>query len=139
MAKKKNAQINEKALDVQNVDNVINVEDIKVSAEEIAKSLDSVDTMIKNDNSIEEISDKIAEELKPIQEIEKKVKEISSNQENFNKALLENPENATEIVMNEIKKAEALKEEVEKIISSTKVEKSGIAMTTWWNGMNFDL
>jgi hypothetical protein len=139
MAKKKTTAINEKALEVQDNESVIDVNEVKIDTEEIAKSLDAVDTTIKEDNAIQEIEAKIKEEMKPIQEIEEKVKDIMSNQEQLNKVLSENPEKASEIVMNEIKKAEALKGEVEKIINSTKVEKPGIAMTSWWNGMNFDL
>lgn len=139
MAKKKSTVINEKALEVQNNDNIIEVDDIKVDANEIAKSLDSVDTTITSENAIEELTTKIQEEMKPIKEIEDKVKDMLNKQDEITKALNENPNAAVSIVMNEIKKAESLKEEVEKIINSTKVEKPGIAMTSWWNGMNFDL
>lgn len=139
MAKKKSTVINEKALEVQNNDNVIEVNDIKVDANEIAKSLDAVDTTITSENAIEELTTKIQEEMKPIKEIEDRVKDMLGKQDEINKALNENPNAAVSIVMNEIKKAESLKEEVEKIINSTKVEKPGIAMTSWWNGMNFDL
>lgn len=139
MAKKKSTVINEKALEVQNNDNIIEVDDIKVDANEIAKSLDSVDTTITSENAIEELTTKIQEEMKPIKDIEDKVKDMLNKQDEITKALNENPNAAVSIVMNEIKKAESLKEEVEKIINSTKVEKPGIAMTSWWNGMNFDL
>ena len=124
---------------MQNNDNIIEVDDIKVDANEIAKSLDAVDTTITSENTIEELTAKIQEEMKPIKEIEDRVKDMLSKQDEINKALNENPNAAASIVMDEIKKAESLKEEVEKIINSTKVEKPGIAMTSWWNGMNFDL
>lgn len=136
MAKKKSTAVAEKALEATDV---IDVSDIKVDIDEIAKSIDAVDTTIESESNIDEISAKIQEQLKPIQEIEAKVKDIMGGQEDFNEAMAKNPENATAIVMEEIKKAESLKKEVEKIIESTKVEGPIINMTSWWNGMGYDL
>lgn len=62
-------------------------------------------------------------------------------QEAFNNAIAQNPENAEAIINNELKKAEVLKEEVEKIIKATdaKSKKKTISnMTNWWNGMGYD-
>ena len=46
---------------------------------------------------------------------------------------------AEEIIKEEIKKAESLKSEVEKIINSTKSTPKISSMTNWWNGMGYDM
>jgi hypothetical protein len=64
-----------------------------------------------------------------------------NGQEAFNNAIAQNPENAEAIINNELKKAEVLKGEVEKIIKTTDVKskKNTISnMTNWWNGMGYD-
>lgn len=136
MAKKKSTAAIEKSLEATEV---IEVNDIKVDADEIIKSIESVDTTIESDNAIDEIAEKVQEAMQPVQEIEAKVKDIMTQQESFNKTLIENPDNIHDIVMQEIQKAESLKKEVEKIIESTKVEKPIVSMTSWWNGMGYDM
>lgn len=136
MAKKKSTAAIEKSLEATEV---IEVNDIKVDADEIIKSIESVDTTIESDNAIDEIAEKVQEAMQPVQEIEAKVKDIMTHQESFNKTLIENPDNIHDIVMQEIQKAESLKKEVEKIIESTKVEKPIVSMTSWWNGMGYDM
>ena len=58
--------------------------------------------------------------------------------DNFTETITKNPEMAETIISNEIKKAEALKAEVEKIINSTNSEKKAPNMTNWWNGMGYN-
>ena len=139
MAKKKSTVKNEEILEIQDTENVINVEDIKVDVDEIKESIDSVDTTIEVNNAIIELEEKIKEEMKPINEIEEKINQLSSSKETLEKILSENPEQAQSFIMKEIEKAESLKSEVEKIINSTKVDKSNIKMTSWWNGIGYNM
>ena len=120
--------------------NVIDASEAKVDIEALAESIKNVDTTIpSNEESLKEIENKIIEELKPIQNLQEKVSEMVENQEEFNKIISENPENAETIINNEIKKVEALKREVEKLINSTPIKSKKISnMTSWWNGMGYD-
>ena len=120
--------------------NVIDAYEAKVDIEALAESIKNVDTTIpSNEESLKEIENKIIEEIKPIQNLQEKVSEMVENQEEFNKIISENPENAETIINNEIKKVEALKREVEKLINSTPIKSKKISnMTSWWNGMGYD-
>ena len=120
--------------------NVVDASEVKIDMEALAESIKNVDTTIpSNEESLKEIENKIIAELKPIQDLKEKVSEMVGNQEEFNKTISENPENAEAIINNEIKKAEALKTAVEKLITNTKVKTNKISnMTNWWNGMGYD-
>ena len=120
--------------------NVIDASEAKVDIEALAEYIKNVDTTIpSNEESLKEIENKIIEEIKPIQNLQEKVSEMVENQEEFNKIISENPENAETIINNEIKKVEALKREVEKLINSTPIKSKKISnMTSWWNGMGYD-
>lgn len=120
--------------------NVVDASEVKIDMEALAESIKNVDTTIpSNEESLKEIENKIIAELKPIQDLKEKVSEMVGNQEEFNKTISENPENAEAIISNEIKKAEALKTAVEKLITNTKVKTNKISnMTNWWNGMGYD-
>lgn len=123
-------------------ENVGEATEVNVNVEALSKSIESVDTTLpSNETAIKEIEEKIQEELKPLQDIQSKVSEMLDGQESFNNAIAQNPENAEAIINNELKKAEVLKSEVEKIIKATdaKSKKKTISnMTNWWNGMGYD-
>ena len=123
-------------------ENVIEATEVNVDVDALSKSIESVDTTLpSNEDTIKEIEEKIQEELKPLQNLQSKVSEMLDGQEAFNNAIAQNPENAEAIINNELKKAEVLKSEVEKIIKATdtKSEKKTISnMTNWWNGMGYD-
>ena len=123
-------------------ENVIEATEVKVDVDALSKSIESVDTTLpSNEVAIKEIEEKIQEELKPLQDLQSKVSEMLDGQEAFNNAIAQNPENAEAIINNELKKAEVLKSEVEKIIKTTdtKSKKKIISnMTNWWNGMGYD-
>lgn len=123
-------------------ENVGEATEVNVNVEALSKSIESVDTTLpSNEAAIKEIEEKIQEELKPLQDIQSKVSEMLDGQESFNNAIAQNPENAEAIINNELKKAEVLKSEVEKIIKATdaKSKKKTISnMTNWWNGMGYD-
>ena len=123
-------------------ENVIQATEVKVDVDALSKSIESVDTTLpSNEEAIKEIEEKIQEELKPLQDLQSKVSEMLDGQEAFNNAIVQNPENAEAIINNELKKAEVLKSEVEKIIKTTdaKSKKKIISnMTNWWNGMGYD-
>ena len=123
-------------------ENVIEATEVKVDVDALSKSIESVDTTLpSNEEAIKEIEEKIQEELKPLQDLQSKVSEMLDGQEAFNNAIVQNPENAEAIINNELKKAEVLKSEVEKIIKTTdtKSKKKIISnMTNWWNGMGYD-
>ena len=123
-------------------ENVIEATEVKVAVDALSKSIESVDTTLpSNEEAIKEIEEKIQEELKPLQDLQSKVSEMLDGQEAFNDAIAQNPENAEAIINNELKKAEVLKSEVEKIIKTTdtKSKKKIISnMTNWWNGMGYD-
>ena len=123
-------------------ENVIEATEVKVDVDALSKSIESVDTTLpSNEEAIKEIEEKIQEELKPLQDLQSKVSEMLDGQEAFNDAIAQNPENAEAIINNELKKAEVLKSEVEKIIKATdaKPKKKIISnMTNWWNGMGYD-
>ena len=123
-------------------ENVIEATEVKVDVDALSKSIESVDTTLpSNEEAIKEIEEKIQEELKPLQDLQSKVSEMLDGQEAFNDAIVQNPENAEAIINNELKKAEVLKSEVEKIIKTTdtKSKKKTISnMTNWWNGMGYD-
>lgn len=123
-------------------ENVIEATEVKVDVDALSKSIESVDTTLpSNEEAIKEIEEKIQEELKPLQDLQSKVSEMLDGQETFNDAIAQNPENAESIINNELKKAEVLKSEVEKIIKTTdaKSKKKIISnMTNWWNGMGYD-
>jgi phosphotransacetylase len=149
MAKKKKNEVenaklenNNNIVDIENIQmnetNVIDVDDIKPNLEEIVESINEIDITIKDDTNLDEINEKIIEELKPINELKEKLDEITSNQE-LNKALtMDDKVEAEKIIKEEIKKAEKLKTEVEKIIK-TNYKKPIHNVSNWWNGMNFDL
>ena len=123
-------------------ENVIEATEVNVDVDALSKSIESVDTTLpSNEEAIKEIEEKIQEELKPLQDLQSKVSEMLDGQEAFNDAIAQNPENAESIINNELKKAEVLKSEVEKIIKATdaKSKKKTISnMTNWWNGMGYD-
>ena len=123
-------------------ENVIEATEVNVDVDALSKSIESVDTTLpSNEEAIKEIEEKIQEELKPLQDLQSKVSEMLDGQEAFNDAIAQNPENAEAIINNELKKAEVLKSEVEKIIKTTdaKPKKKIISkMTKWWNGMGYD-
>ena len=123
-------------------ENVIEATEVKVDVDALSKSIESVDTTLpSNEEAIKEIEEKIQEELKPLQGLQSIVSEMLDGQEAFNNAIAQNPENAEAIINNELKKAEVLKSEVEKIIKATdtKSKKKTISnMTNWWNGMGYD-
>lgn len=123
-------------------ENGIEATEVKVDVDALSKSIESVDTTLpSNEEAIKEIEEKIQEELKPLQDLQSKVSEMLDGQEAFNTAIAQNPENAEAIINNELKKAEVLKSEVEKIIKTTdaKSKKKIISnMTNWWNGMGYD-
>ena len=109
-------------------ENVIEATEVNVDVDALSKSIESVDTTLPSNEEA-------------IKEIEEKVSEMLEGQEAFNDAIAQNPENAEAIINNELKKAEVLKSEVEKIIKTTdaKPKKKIISnMTNWWNGMGYD-
>ena len=103
-------------------ENVIEATEVNVDVDALSKSIESVDTTLpSNEEAIKEIEEKIQEELKPLQDLQSKVSEMLDGQEAFNDAIAQNPENAEAIINNELKKAEVLKSEVEKIIKTSAV------------------
>ena len=136
MAKKKTVEE-----PIVNEAEVIETDKVEVNAEAIIESMENVETDIKAEVNIEEVEAKIKEELKPLQEINEQVTELAEKQKEFASTINANPEKTEEIIAEEIKRTEALKAEVEKIIKTTdyKNKKKSISnMTNWWNGMGYD-
>lgn len=124
----------------------VNDGSIKVDAAAAEEALNAIDTTIKIDDiSKEKITKDMEEAIKPLTDIAKKIQEVNEAQTEFNKTLSENPNKAEELIQNEIKRVEAIKEKVEKIIKpadSTAEEHRNIrssTMTSWWNGMGYDI
>ena len=116
------------------------VDNINFNVHEVADALNNVNTDIKIDNGLQEIVDKIEENLKPIQEMKDEMKEISERQSSISKEIQEHPERTQEIVSKEIQKAEALKDKLEKALEKAKPQIKGPTAfpTQWWNGVKID-
>lgn len=83
----------------------------------------------------EEKEEKV-EEAKPasgLEEISKKMEDFNKAKEEFCEKVEKNPEKAEELIKTELKKAEALKEEVSNIVN-----KISRPYTTSWNGLYSD-
>ena len=138
MAAKKKSAIEEAPV----VDtNVVETDNITINVDAVVEALNNVDTTIERDTeALETISEKIIEEIKPIQELKEKVNNMVNGQDEFNKQITENPDNAETIINNEIKKAKEVKKELEKIMAQTNAKVTRRSnVTNWWNGMGYDM
>lgn len=116
---------------------VIDASNVQIDVDALSESLNEIDTTIPFDKTeIKNLENQIISEVKPLQDIQNKITEITTSQENFSKMVSENPENVNEIISKEIEKVETLKTEVEKIIKTNTNNK--INVTNWWNGMGYD-
>ena len=98
---------------------VIDASNVQVDVDALSESLNEIDTTIPFDKTeIKNLENQIISEVKPLQDIQNKITEITTSQENFSKMVSENPENVNEIIAKEIEKVETLKTEVEKIIKT---------------------
>ena len=93
--------------------NVVESTEVSLDPEQIKENLESVDTEIKDDDSsLEGIQKNMEEALKPLNDIVDSVSEIGTDYETINKEINKNPNDdakAQELIENEIKKVESLK------------------------------
>lgn len=87
----------------------------------------------------EKRAEEINEALAPIQELANKVNEITESQKTLEAELSKNSDDAVNLINKEIKKAEQMKQEVEKVLNKPTTKSSMGHMTTWWNGSGFDI
>lgn len=113
------------------------VTETPVDIDRIAEAIRNVDTSIKEDDGLREVSDEIKEALRPVQEMTEKVSAINMTQEAIDKAVAQSPEKAEELIRNELSKAAALKDEIGKMLNANAVSGETRKSTTrWWNGMS---
>jgi chromosome segregation ATPase len=139
MAKKKTTVVSPEIIE-ENAEK-IEITDINLNIDEVKESIESVETIIESnvEDEIKELSQKIEEQIKPIAEIEEKLGNLGDKQQELNKVLSEDPSKAQKYLENEIKKAEELKNAVEKIISTNSTRTmSKSSMINWWNGTGYD-
>ena len=105
-------------------------EPTEVKLEDVEKSIDEVDTDLKLTDEEEQ-----PEEVKQLEELGDAMKELEANKVDFEKQMDENPENAAEIIEDQLKKANNIKNRLVKIKKS--VDNAGF--TNVWNGMGYDL
>ena len=94
------------------------------------------------DRQIAELENKIKETIQPVADLKEKIEEATNSQNDFIESISENSENTEnmeKLINDEIKKAEMLKSEVEKIIKTTNNSIKNVNITNWWNGMGYDL
>lgn len=108
-----------------------------VDVERIAEAIRGVDTSIKEDDGLREVSEEIKEALRPVQELTERVSAINMTQEAIDKAVAQSPEKAEELIRNELSRAAALKDEIAKMMNAGAVSgETGKSTTRWWNGMS---
>jgi uncharacterized coiled-coil protein SlyX len=132
MAKKKTTVVSPEIIE-ENAEK-IEITDINLNIDEVKESIESVETIIESnvEDEIKELSQKIEEQIKPIAEIEEKLGNLGDKQQELNKVLSEDPSKAQKYLENEIKKAEELKNAVEKIISTNSTRTmSKSSMINW--------
>lgn len=128
-------EVNEVPADAEVVDFAA-VTDKEVNTDAVAEAIESVDTEIKGDEKkMEEIQSEIKEALKPIEELDEKIEEFKKEQELLQTKIEADPEKIEETIKSEIKKVEALKNDIEKKINNIPRKPD---VTSWWNGMNYD-
>ena len=97
----------------------------KVDIKQVEEVLENVDTEIKVDEP--EVEQTKTEEIQQLVDV---VEQLNESEKNLNDAIEKHPENAVEIIKNEIEKTEGLKKKVEKITKRN--------ITHFWNGMYVD-
>ena len=130
--------IEQEIVEKENTTEVQDVSELTPNIDDIEKSLNEVNTEIKIEsveNELEKTAEKTIEDLK---ETTSKIEEFEASKADFNKKIQEQPEKAQEIIKEEIKRVEKMKSETEKIINSTK-KKPIIGVTSWWNGMGYNI
>lgn len=84
----------------------------------------------------------ILENAEPSEEVKEKIEEFETGKEEFNKKITTNPENAAEVVKNELKRVEELKKKVQALDKNiSKVRNSqnrNDIFTNVWNGVGYD-
>lgn len=118
------------ALDVEN--NVEMLESVpeEITIEKVEEALKNVDTEVK----IEEPKVDVQND-ETIDQINNVLDTLKVSKEEFNKKIEENPDNQEEIIKEELKKAENLKKEVEKIAANVKQNNGLSRRTSTWNGI----
>ena len=143
MAKKstKKAEIEKQVEAIENSENKVNVDELNITAEDIAKSIEDVNKEIekKLEENINQIIKDASEDLAPMKEISQEIANLGVQNEELNKKLSSaSVEEITEFVNDEIKKTEELKAKLEKITESPKTVTGFSSVTNWWNGMGYD-
>lgn len=134
----KSKNIEKEIIEKENTNDAQDVSTIVPNLEEISKSIDNVDLDLGTESVEKEINDKVEETVQILKETADKISNFEKSKEEFGKQLESNPEKAEELIKNEIKKTEALKASAEKKINSNKQVKH-INITSWWNGMGYDM
>lgn len=115
----------------------MSAEEFDNNKETLEAAINAVDTDIELVIPDDEV-DKRLEELKPLEDISSKWKEIEEAENKLNEVLSSNdPQKAENILTEEVKKAESLKKDIEKIITKPRTTNTR-NVTSWWNGMGYD-
>ena len=114
---------------MEDIDEVVTPEEIK----ELAESF-SDDSNI--DDTLENFEEDIKNAIKPVDELEAKVKEMVGDRNDINDIIAKNPGNIQNVVETELKKAEQMIDDIKKEIN--KIKPNNTAITSWWNGMGYD-
>jgi len=85
-----------------------------------------------------EIEEKVKKTVEEIKETTSKLEDFEESKKDFNEKIKKEPENAQKIIEEEIKRTKQLKSDAEKIINSPKKRKT-FGITSWWNGMGYDM
>lgn len=120
------------------VKNTIEATDIKVNVEEVINQLKDVNIELPSrKEAIEEMTNNVIESIKPLKEITDSINEINEASVKLNEEIANNPQKAENFIKNEIKKAEEIKDKIDKIINNTKKVQTH-NVNNWWNGMGYD-
>jgi hypothetical protein len=106
-----------------------------VDVEKVIESIEKIDTNIVVENETN-VNEKMEEEMANISEIVNEINSIDASQKEFSEKLQASPENAEEIIKNEIAKVTELKKKTEEKINKTPARKD---ITSWWNGIGFSM
>lgn len=123
---------------VENNENKIEVENIEKDINKIEEAINNVDLniMSNTDETLANLKVESEEMLKPLGDISAKITVLETTLDE--KLATVAPENVETVIKEEIKKAEELKKDIEKINNKYNPSTSK-QMTNWWNGMGYDM
>ena len=123
---------------VENNENKIEVENIEKDINKIEEAINNVDLniMSNTEETLANLKVETEEMLKPLGDISAKINVLETTLDE--RLATVTPENVETVIKEEIKKAEELKKDIEKINNKYNPLTSR-QMTNWWNGMGYDM